>query len=231
MRIEPESSEVGIVLIGSLNPSIFTPDWFARNGILSAKEADASEIEVVHPQIAAFHTDWMNLRVEQERFQAITAEAPYTRLSDLVIKTFKEILSHTPLAMLGINRDVHFDVRSSEVRDRIGDKLVPKDPWGDWAPNLSAGEGVEHGGMTSLRMVQRKVDDRPQGGHIQATVEPSRRKGLGDTGIFVQVNDHYVAEHPEAIKGSEEMIAILENRFEESLKRSEWIIDQIMKLK
>jgi hypothetical protein len=133
MRIQPELSEVTIVILGSLNPRIFTPDWFARHGLFSAKEADAASIEVVHAQITSFRTEWLSLNVQQDRFQATTAVAPYVRLSDLVVRTFKEFLPHTPLAKLGINRVVHFDVGSVEARDRIGAMLAPKEPWGDWA--------------------------------------------------------------------------------------------------
>lgn len=38
--IEPEISTTSVVLVGSLNPTIFTPDWFARHGLLSDKEAE-----------------------------------------------------------------------------------------------------------------------------------------------------------------------------------------------
>jgi hypothetical protein len=89
MRIEPEIAGVSIVLLGHLNPAIFTPAWFARHGILRAEEADAAEVRIIHPQIAHFRTDWLAMRVEPERFAADTVEAPYARLLDLVVRTFK----------------------------------------------------------------------------------------------------------------------------------------------
>ena len=97
MRIQPELGDVAIVLVGNLNPRIFTPHWFALNGLFIPKEAEASEIEVVHAQVTAFRMDWLKLRVEQQRFAVETTEAPYVRMSDLVVRTFKEFLSHTPL--------------------------------------------------------------------------------------------------------------------------------------
>ncbi len=51
MRIQPELSEISIVLVGSLNPRIFTPDWFARNGLLTGREADEADLDVVHAQL------------------------------------------------------------------------------------------------------------------------------------------------------------------------------------
>lgn len=230
MRIQPELSEVAIVILGSLNPRIFTPDWFARYGLLPAKDADGATIDVVHAQITSFRTDWLRLSVQQDRFQASTTTAPYIRLSDLVVRTFKEFLPHTPLAKLGINRFVHFDVGSFEARDRIGEMLAPKGPWGDWVRYLSADDEKRRGGMTSLTMVQKKVEDRTKG-YIQATVQPSNRIGRGRTGIYMHVNDHYEAEEPDKVAGSDEIVATLIERFDDSIRRSEWIIDQIMKLK
>ncbi len=39
-----------------------------------------------------------------------TLKAPYARIRDLVLRIFKEQLSHTPLSAFGINRNVHFRV-------------------------------------------------------------------------------------------------------------------------
>ena len=95
---------------------------------------------------------------------------------------------------------------------------------------MAAGEAGKHGGMTSLSMQQRTVDDRAEG-FIQAKVSPSNRIGQGLTGIYMQVNDHYEVEKPDEVAGSQEIVDKLEDRFEPSLERSEWIIDQIMALK
>lgn len=230
MRIEPEISSLAIVLVGNLNPRIFTPDWFARNGLFTAKQTEAAEIEVIHAEIAAFKMEWLALRVEQKRFITETTEAPYVRLSDLVVRTFKEFLPHTPIGRLGINCGVHFDVGSFEARERIGEQLAPKEPWGEWGPMIAAGEGEQHGGMLSLVMEQRKVDDRAKG-YIRAKIEPSTKIKEGRTGIFIEINDHYEVENADAVVGAEEIIRILENNIEGSIKRSDWIIDQIMKLK
>ena len=205
MRIEPELSTFAVVLVGSLNPRIFTPDWFARNALFTAEQADAAEIEVIHSEIAIFRMEWLLIRVEQQRFIAETNEAPYVRLSDLVVRTFKEFLPHTPLGRMGINRSVHFNVGSFEARERIGNRLAPKEPWGDWEPLIAAGEGDEHGGLRSLVMEQRKVDDRPKG-CIRAKVEPSTRIGGGRTGIYMEINDHFELEDAKAAVGCEEII-------------------------
>lgn len=230
MRIEPEISGASIVLVGSFNPKIFSPDWFARHELLAGDEAEAANVEVIHEEITLFRTDWFSLRVERTRFVTETKQSPYIRLSDFVVRTFQEFLSHTPIGRLGINRQVHFDVGSFEDRDRIGNLLAPKEPWGEWVAQLAAGEGREHGGMTSLTMEQRLVDDRPKG-RIRARIEPSAKIKDGISGIFVEINDHFEVDNADLVVGCEEIINILETRFDASIERSEWIIDQVMGLK
>lgn len=61
MRIQPEIDEVGVVLVGSLNPAIFTPAWFALHGLLPESAAESAELEVAHPQLTRFSTDWLRL--------------------------------------------------------------------------------------------------------------------------------------------------------------------------
>ena len=54
MRIEPEVGGCGVVLVGHFNPLIFSPSWFAKNGIVGEEEASAADVSVIHPEIAAF---------------------------------------------------------------------------------------------------------------------------------------------------------------------------------
>lgn len=230
MQIEPEISGISIVLVGNLNPRIFTPDWFARHGLFTAKEAEAAEISVIHAAISHFRMESLTFRVEQERFIIDTYEPPYVRAFDLAVRTFRELLPQTPIHMLGINRDVHFDVGDFETRDRIGTKLAPKEPWGAWARSIAAGDKDGHGGLRSLTMEQQNLDDRPKG-YVRAKIEPSAKVGDGRSGIYMQINDHYEVKDKSDVMGSEEILSLLESNFEESLKRSDWIIDQIMKLK
>ena len=59
-----------------------------------------------------FTFDWLHLQVTAEHFSAETTQAPHVRVRDLVVRVFRERLSHTPLKAFGINRRVHFRVRS-----------------------------------------------------------------------------------------------------------------------
>ena len=227
MRIEPEIGSVSVVLLGKFNPAIFTPAWFALQGLLPESAATSANLQVAHPQGTVFSTEWLHLNVTADRFLVETLQAPYIRLRDLVVRLFKEHLHHTPLNALGINRDVHFQVRSLAERDRIGRTLAPVEPWGVWRHDL--GSDGEHGGMTSLTMSQINPEGRPTGGRINVKVEPSNKIGEGRLGVYVQVNDHYAIDDTSPGAG-ERLIGLLENNFDTSLNRSNSIVDHIMSL-
>ena len=227
MRITPEISGTSIVLIGSFNPAIFTPAWFELHGLLPEGVAEVAKLEIAHPQTTSFSAEWLILNVMPERFSAETVQAPDVRLLDLVVRTFKEYLNHTPLKMFGINRNVHFRVQSLAERDRIGRTLAPVEPWGAWSEEL--GLDGPHGGMTSLTMSQLDPKGRPEGGRINVKVEPSTRIGDGRTGVFVNVNDHYEADVNQR-DPTEGVIKLLEENFEESIDRSNRLIDHVMSL-
>jgi hypothetical protein len=83
--------------------------------------------------------------------------------------------------------------------------------------------------MTSVGMRQQDVDDGRPKGFIQAKVEPST-KIPGHVGVFVEVNDHYEISS-ERTEGCDEIMNLLDSNFDRSIERSEFIIDQVMRLR
>ena len=227
MRIEPEISGVNVVLLGNFNPAIFTPAWFALHNLLPRSVAENAKVEVTHEQLSVFSTDWLRLEVQVRRFSAETLQAPYVRLRDLVTFLFGEHLHHTPIKAFGINRRVHFQVASLAERDRIGRTLVPVEPWGTWCHDL--GVSGEQGGMTSVTMTQVNPTGRAPGGRVNAIVGPSNRIGQERTGVFVEVNDHFALDDTSSQTGKQFM-QLIDSNFDESLIRSDRIIDHIMSL-
>ncbi len=230
MIIEPEKNNVSIVFVGSLNPAIFSPAWFVANNLMSKDILDGAEVEIIHNQIAVFTvSDWLRIQVEPNRFIAATTEPPFVRLSDLVVRTFGEALIHTPISKMGINRQVHFSVGDEETRNKIGMKLAPQEAWGEWAGYIAGKKPEKRGGMVSVVMQQVDIDDR-ETGYIQAKVGPSPLIKNG-SGVFVEVNDHYEISNDDSSDGAIRMTEILSKQFDNSIRHSEWIVDQIMALK
>jgi len=228
MRIEPELGGVSIVFRGAFNPTIFQPYWLFSNALVSEQAARNAEFGIVHPGITQFAMESLfSLTVTDERFTIERNTAPWILVSDISYRIFTELLPHTPVNTMGINRMVHFNVPSQAVRDRIGLQLAPREPWAEWGRAVSSGEGLKHGGVQSLTLVERNVSDRPQGWR-QARIEPSIRIGNGRTGVYMEVNDHY--ELPGRPTGAGEIMAILNEKFDSSVASAEKIIDQIMSL-
>jgi hypothetical protein len=50
----PEYDGMVLVLRGTFNPAILHPLWFVSAQLLRREEAEAAEIQVVHPQVADF---------------------------------------------------------------------------------------------------------------------------------------------------------------------------------
>lgn len=228
MLIEPEISTCSIVLVGRFNPAIFHPSWFARLGIVSDNDADEAEVAYVLPEIAAFKLGSINVRVELAKFSAETAEASWVKISDLVIKTFSDFLVHTPTTKIGINRSVHFGVGSEDVRNKIGRLLAPTDVWGEWGARMDAREDRSRAGLINLTMHEPWESDGYTG-HIRAQLTPSTII-RANSGIAVATNHEveYQARHEG--DGSEKLMEFLSKKFDDSIKMSDWIIDQVMHL-
>jgi hypothetical protein len=239
MRIEPEVGSCSIVLLGHFNPLILAPLWFARNGLITQAEADEADVSVMHPEIVVVKIGKIQIQVEANRFTADTAESPWVDVADFVGRTFGEFLIHTPINQMGINLAVHFSVGDEATRNKIGRILAPLAPWGEWGKEMNemdAKDGIR-AGSTNVTMLQPKLKDgdpkSKEGeftGHLQATVQPSTVV-KANTGIFVLVNDHHSSGPLEKTVGCEHMMARLNKKFEESIRKSESIIDQIMSLK
>jgi hypothetical protein len=227
--IEPKIAGASVVLIGNFNPAIMSPDWFVRQGLVHEGAILRDDPDfIIHSQIAQFKLDWGQVVTEPGKFSISSSKDPMVRIADVTVRTFSEFLPHTPLRQIGINRQVHFSVKSADVRDAIGYRLAPPDAWGDWAPAINAKTAGKRGGMISLTM-QQQVFPHDRTGFISTTVQPSTQIPAG-LGIYVQVNDHFDAIKPEAGGATEEIITILKDSFESSLVNADRIIDQVMRL-
>ena len=85
----PEISGYQIVFLGSFNPKIFQPEWFARHKLLPEEQAATAEVKVITQQLSQFETEQVILQVTTDRFTAATkVNAHPLPLSDIVQGTF-----------------------------------------------------------------------------------------------------------------------------------------------
>jgi hypothetical protein len=169
--------QAAIVLLGKFNPAIFQPAWLAAKGLIRESEAEAANIEVIHPEITQYWVDWFHLVVQRDRFTATTTD-PGRRVSlrDLVIGIFG-LLEQTPTTKLGLNRSLHVDLKDVSTFHALGDLLAPKAPW----------DGVLHkAGLRVLMHESSRFDSFP--GKMHFKVEPSQKYPHS---AFFDVNSEY----------------------------------------
>ncbi|MER8566894.1 hypothetical protein NKH85_11445 [Mesorhizobium sp. M0924] len=229
MRIEPEIGGASVVLVGHLNPAIFTPHWLSSQDLITAQEADAANILVIHPEATKFELANMTVTVNTGQFSLETTQAPWVPLVDLVGRIFVERLPHTPIFQFGINRNVHFSVEKEPVRNAIGRMLAPLEPWGTWGEQIGARDVPNRGGLSHLTMRERWTEGEFKGS-LNVTVEPSVRIS-GNTGMYVRVNDHCEIIDHNDLDATAKILAFLTARFETSIRKSEGLVDQVMSLR
>jgi hypothetical protein len=200
------------VLLGSFNPKIFQPDWFARQDLLPHAETDEADVKIIAPQICHFETERFTVQVTQQRFLVLskpnTNPAP---LRDIVQGTFY-ILEHTPVDAMGLNQHMHFAMKSEEDWHQIGDRLAPKDGWRE----------VLEGRPGLLSLTVQTQREKPTGTLFNVKVEPSTQIKFG---VYFESNEHYPASEPERLKG---LMEILAGRWEESQIYASKIVDHIL---
>lgn len=223
---------VSVVVRGAFNPAIFSPSWLLAEELIGASEYEAADVRTIQHQLAAFQTGWLDLVATSEVFQ-VSTDVPdeFERCRDVVIGVLRA-LAHTPIAYLGINRQVHFAVSSPEEWHEIGDRLAPKEWWDDI---------VHLPGMRILNIEGVRTDK--YAGQVHVQVEPSQTVVQG---IYVAHNDHFTlmgvesqpADRIQLMKVSNKLIEpskdripvaleILTNEWVASMRRAEQAVERV----
>lgn len=197
---------VSIVLLGSFNPGIFHPAWFQKQELLPEIEIEASKIEAISNDIAIFTVAWLRIEAIGDRFVAKTMdESKFGPLRDLVVGMF-QLLEQTPVTMIGLNREVSFELSSAEGWHAVGHALAPKDIWRKY---------IKEPGMKSLVMESQRDDARL--GRFNITVKPTPLKPHA---VTVDFNDHIDIKGDEIHATAGEACRVIGEDWEKSLNRS-----------
>ncbi len=123
----PDAEEISVVLLGSLNPGIFHPEWFRRQEILSPQDAEEAKIKIVSPEVTEVLFLDMKLDVFPNRLVLETLDASRAeKLEDIIVNILSK-LPHTPITACGLNNTIQFDLADEEYWHKIGHTLAPKD--------------------------------------------------------------------------------------------------------
>jgi hypothetical protein len=174
---QEQSRVASIVVLGTFNPAIFQPDWFAITNLIRREEAEKAEIGIVHKDATFFSTEWFKLEVTADRFSILTGDpTKLLPLRDLAVGTFK-ILEHTPLKAFGLNSAHHFKTDAADDWHRIGHHYAPKESWKDV---------LENPGMRVLLMEGKRPNSKSK--YVWVRLEPSLSLEFG---VDISVNEHF----------------------------------------
>ncbi len=175
--------EASIVVVGSFNPTIFQPEWLSRNNLISTRDYESVDVELIHQDLSLFGFSWGRIDVRKDRYTLRGKdEAFFPMLRDLSIGIF-QLLEHTPVKAIGINSILRYTVDSEEKWHRIGDALVPKNIWNKYLNG--------HVGMTRVSVRSESQSDE-NGDEVNVLISPTlsnERKG-----IIVDINNHFAAD-------------------------------------
>jgi len=167
-----------VVLVGNFRPVRLSPAWLHEHGQLSSAELASAEYELLIPDEATtFKAGWARCAANPQQLQFETQEeSEYERLRDLTVAVIRA-MPDLELALLGINRIVHFEAPDIDAWHAVGDNLVRNELLND----------ILHlPGMRNVTFWGVRPDK--YGGKIQVQVEPSFRFPRS---VFLSYNDHY----------------------------------------
>jgi hypothetical protein len=203
-----------IVVLGSFNPSIFQPAWFAAEGLITSGEAEAAEIRIVHRELTVFGTEYWDLECTTDRFVVASDRSPTTEiLRDLAVGVFT-LLTHTPMHAVGLNHSEHWELGNEDAVHALGFRLVPRENWTSV---------LEQPAMQTLTVQGNRPDDFQ--GYIRVRIEPSIQV---HNGVFLDVNDHLEFASPKDVEGANKLVKILSTEWNNSRDRASAIIEGVL---
>lgn len=143
-------------------------------------------MDVVNENVANFTVGTATHFVDKNRYQILTTSCPWVGIADKTRSIFHDHLRRTPIHMVGINGDIHFDLGSFEARMKLGRNLAPIKPWGNFGNQLELEERDLAGGLTSLAILRKKkFNDQSIIIATNITIEPSNEVLKNNGGISI----------------------------------------------
>ena len=167
-----------IVIIGSFNPVIITPDWLLENKFITNGDFKQRNIDLINNEFSIFTIPDINIFVSREKFQLSSNRYEVSELLFDLCKNVMELLIHTPVTKLGVNQQNTYSLNNVEERNQLGYKLVPQNVWKEIIPTYE--------GMNLLRITAKRDDEYD--GYKKISVGPSE---LDDNNVTFSINDHY----------------------------------------
>ncbi|MFY9261048.1 MAG: hypothetical protein WAO71_11125 [Gallionella sp.] len=194
--MSPEIFGSAIVLVGNFNPAIFSPDWLENNGLIGngdAEEARQSPSFIISRQVSVFETDWFALQVLENQLSLTSKGALSAAFKDLAVGILS-LLSHTPIAAIGLNFLAHYRLASEADYHKVGDILAPKAIWSNLYPVENSAAGLVNLSIMIQPCTRTQARTQAPGDVRNISVQPSDKFKYG---VFLNYNDHRIINNIE----------------------------------
>jgi hypothetical protein len=219
----PAEDGAAIALMGSFNPPIFHPQWFARHDFIGREEAeDAHEVQV-DEFVSVFEARWFAFHVDRRQLSisSTPASQSYLPLGDLAGSVF-EVLSHTPITGVAMFRFRHARL-GGEGWPALARRVAKLDVWDSVVPSPKLSR-------LTIEAPLPAIIGAPAGTVI---LEPSR---LLDNAVFVSVIAEFGApleddpSTPSAYWGDAgEATSLLRTGWGQLLEQADLLIDEVQR--
>lgn len=212
MSKQPIKQTITLVVVGSMNPVIITPDWLEKKKIISEKEREKCEINVIHPELTQFSVGWAAISIEPRRFQIQCDSLSYFEpVKDMLVSIFS-ILRETPVTALGINHALIFKTDNKQQYKKFGNFLAPLSRWE---------EEMTQPGVMAIEILDSPREGEYKG-YRRVRVEAANEVKTGSYNVAFNINDHYDFEN-----GATDLVNICNNNWEPSFNKARSITNSI----
>jgi len=197
MALQLREDLPSIVILGGFDPRGLHPLWFRSENLLGHEEAAQAELKVMFPDLTEWSTESLLLHATRDRLLVqARLESAADAVRDLVLGIL-QLLEHTRVTALGLNRSMHFDVGGEANWHKVGDTLAPKAIW-----------DRHLGTRVGMRVLQLERSPRGDGlaGKTVVGVYPSVKLAHG---VYFDVNNELTIDGGDAgnARGCAEMIS------------------------
>ena len=119
--MEIKNNFISIIALGNFNPAILTPDFLWNNCKFITDQTPKGQTT---PVVSNLEFDNISFLMELEKFQ-IMDKKPHTFKDTKIIKvmeTYLDILSFTPIFVMGLNFNVELESASEKAISNLNDK-------------------------------------------------------------------------------------------------------------
>ena len=214
MDIEPRLSTAMVTLLGKFTPEELNPSWFAERNLLPQRMVDSAKTEASYGS-TRFVSDWLGFTAHPEHISAETAQAPYVRVCDLVVRMFHEHLCrNTSLEGFVIRRESLYLLETEQMFDQIARNVMPFAEWTSPATHKST-----RGEPIPIMVTQQQGDNVYITLQLQGASKPHR--------IGVTVSK-MCRTNRSGRSADRDLIRMLGKRFDDTVRRADALIERVM---